>query len=189
MKTISILYADDDENDQFIFERVIEKIAAEVRLEMVDDGMAAIEYLSGHGRYADRNRYPLPQLIFSDLKMPRVSGIGLLRWIRQQTAMTSLPVVMLSSSALENDIRTAYQLGANGYVVKSLSLWEFGDCVRDILSLCDRESVAVHDWLPFQGNQKRPDPSHPEHPTAGNSMVGPIELLRGGAGKGPAPQW
>jgi CheY-like chemotaxis protein len=74
--------------------------------------------LSGVGAYADRAKHPLPCLVLLDLKMPRVSGLEVLEWIRQQPNLRRLIVVIFSSSAHPGDIERAYELGANSYIAK-----------------------------------------------------------------------
>jgi CheY-like chemotaxis protein len=85
---------------------------------IVSDGRAAIEYLSGIGNYSQREQHPLPCLVLLDLKMPGKSGLEVLEWKRNQPSLSTLPTLMLTSSSQERDIRQAYLLGANGYLLK-----------------------------------------------------------------------
>lgn len=170
MDDISILYADDDDNDVFIFKRIARKLGVSSELHTVDDGLGAIDYLSGHGSYADRGRYPLPKIILSDLKMPRVSGIGLLRWVRQQPAFATIPFIMLSSSSYGGDIQSAYDLGANGYLVKTSSLPTLVSQMQDLLSVCSSAGFHAEGWLSFDGNHTPP-------PTSGNEAMHPAAVL------------
>lgn len=113
-----ILYAEDDEDDAFLMERAF-KIAGIVNpLQLVPDGKLAIEYLSGSGPYANRKEHPMPCLVLLDLKMPGKSGLDVLKWLRTQSATSTLPVLILTSSNQDNDIQRAYLLGANGYLIK-----------------------------------------------------------------------
>jgi DNA-binding response OmpR family regulator len=86
----------------------------------VSHGGEAIDYLSGSGRFSDRERYPYPTLILLDLKMPMVDGFEVLRWMRAQSSATMPPVIVLSYSNLEEDRRLARELGAARYSVKPL---------------------------------------------------------------------
>ncbi|HWL15761.1 MAG TPA: response regulator [Opitutus sp.] len=88
----------------------------------VNDGEEAIAYLRGDGRYADRTAHPLPQFTLLDLKLPRCSGIEVIRWIRETPAVRALPVIVLTSSKERSDVRRAYAAGANSYLVKPSSL-------------------------------------------------------------------
>ena len=113
-----ILYADDEPDDVFFMRRAFEQAGIEQPLHTVHDGSEAIAYLSGQGQYTDRKLYPLPSLILLDLNMPRSSGFDVLNWIRATPALAALPVLVMSSSGQECDIKCASLLGANGYLVK-----------------------------------------------------------------------
>jgi CheY-like chemotaxis protein len=91
-------------------------------VQTVHDGDQAIAYLSGTDRYADRSAFPLPRLVLLDLKVPRCSGHEVLEWIRANSALRSLPVVIFTSSKERSDVRRAYAAGANSYLVKPSSL-------------------------------------------------------------------
>ena len=120
--TRSFLVAEDDENDVFFLQRAFHQAKIENPLHVVRDGQEAIEYLSGDGKYSDRTVYPLPHLFILDLKMPRKTGLDVLGWLNEQPELRCLPVLVLSSSAQRTDIERAYELGANGFVVKPASL-------------------------------------------------------------------
>ena len=118
----SFLVAEDDENDVFFLQRAFQQAKIENPLHVVRDGQEAIDYLSGAGKFSDRSLYPLPQLFILDLKMPRMTGLDVLRWLHEQPELQCLPVLVLSSSAQRTDIESAYELGVNGFVVKPASL-------------------------------------------------------------------
>jgi CheY-like chemotaxis protein len=113
-----ILLADDDPNDILLVQRAFQKLNLANPLQVVRDGEEAVDYLSGHLQYADRDRFPLPVLLLLDLKMPRKSGFEVLQWLRQQPGLKRLPVVVLTSSNQHPDINEAFDLGANSYLVK-----------------------------------------------------------------------
>lgn len=117
-----ILLAEDDENDVFFFKRAVREAAIMNELFVARDGQEVIEYLCGTGEYSDRERYPLPCLLILDLKMPRKHGLEVLAWLRSQAAWKNLPVIVFSSSAQPEDISRAYDLGANSFVVKPISV-------------------------------------------------------------------
>lgn len=77
-----ILYAEDDENDALLANYAFEKAEIVNSLVVVPDGKAAIEYLAGTGKYANRTEYPLPCMVLLDIKMPHISGLEVLKWIR-----------------------------------------------------------------------------------------------------------
>ena len=113
-----VLQVEDESNDIYLLEYSFREICVTTPLKAVRDGQEAIDYLSGAGKYADRTEFPLPCLTLLDLKMPRKSGFEVLEWIRAYPVTSALPVIICSSSANESDIRAAYKLGANAYVVK-----------------------------------------------------------------------
>lgn len=113
-----MLIVEDDENDEILLRRALEFSGQEIPMEFVKDGQQALDYLDGNGEYADRTRHPLPSLVLLDLKMPRLTGFDVLRWVRAQPAYLRLPVVVLSGSMWPGDIDEAYRLGANSYLVK-----------------------------------------------------------------------
>ena len=116
--TAPILYADDDDNDVFFLKRAFAEAGITNPIEAVTDGLQAIHYLAGEGKFSDRARYPLPCLIMLDIQLPRKSGMEVLQWLRQVSGLPCLPVIMLSSSARRDDINNAYHLGANSFIVK-----------------------------------------------------------------------
>ena len=113
-----ILVAEDRQDDIILITKAFEKTGSTIPLHFVRDGEEAINYLSGTGKYANRVEYPLPALLLLDLKMPRVDGFEVLRWIRQQHPLAQLRVVVLTSSEALRDVNKAYSLGANSFLVK-----------------------------------------------------------------------
>jgi CheY-like chemotaxis protein len=113
-----VLYAEDEENDAFFLKRAFKQAQIPNPLVVLPDGQAAIDYVSGTGLFTDRSQYPLPELLLLDLKMPKKSGLEVLTWIRQEPALSYLPVIILTSSMQEDDISQAYHHGANAYLVK-----------------------------------------------------------------------
>ena len=119
-----ILAAEDEESDRMILGLAFERAKLPRPLVIVRDGHYAVEYLRGEGQYADRSAHPLPALIVLDLKMPRMNGFDVLAWLATQPEFKQIPVVMLSSSGDELDMKKARQLGAREYFVKPHSLDE-----------------------------------------------------------------
>jgi two-component system response regulator len=112
-----ILQVEDDPNDVFFLQHAMKKAGVANPVQVATDGQQAIDYLQGVGKFADRQKFPLPCLILLDLKLPHVMGLDVLKWIRQQSGI-AVAVVMLTASSEESDIATAYRLGANGFLVK-----------------------------------------------------------------------
>jgi CheY-like chemotaxis protein len=96
------------------------------------NGQAALDYLMGAGKFADRAAYPLPDLILLDLKMPVMDGHEVLRRIKQTPSVKRIPVIVLSSSKEEGDLAMSYDTGANSYLVKPVSFEGFVEVVGRI---------------------------------------------------------
>ncbi|MDB6066193.1 MAG: putative response regulator, CheY [Pedosphaera sp.] len=128
----AVLLVEDFDDDIFWMRRSWAKEGVVNPLQVVKNGRQAVEYLSGKGPYSDRKAFPLPCLVLLDLKLPYLMGTDVLEWIRGQANLRGLPVLMLSTSALQSDIDEAYQLGANAFMVKPPSGLQLGDLVRPI---------------------------------------------------------
>jgi len=137
---VSVLHVDDDPNDTELLRAATRRAKAQFLLHNVEDGDGAMAYLNGLGIYADRCEYPMPSLILLDLKMPRATGLEILKWIREHPECGNLPVVILSGSQLHEDIRQAYETGANSYLVKPLGFEELVNIVKDVDAV----------WLPAE---------------------------------------
>jgi CheY-like chemotaxis protein len=125
-----ILLAEDREDDVLLVRKAFERGAINNPLQVVRDGEEAMAYLSGEGKYSNRAEYPLPDLILLDLKMPRVDGFDVIRWIRRQPQFSSLRIVVLTSSDAIPDVNRAYALGANSFLVKPLDFENFVETAR-----------------------------------------------------------
>jgi CheY-like chemotaxis protein len=129
---LDILQVDDDPNDQIIIQAACRHAGITVNATAVDDGAKAISYLKGGGIYADRERFPIPALMLLDLKMPMRSGFEVLEWARRQPELKYLPVIVFTASNQEEDMKRAYELGANAYVVKPNNLAETVEALKAI---------------------------------------------------------
>ena len=114
----TILLVEDDPNDVYFMKHAAQEAGILDALQVAQDGQEAVDYLEGLGDYANRQRFPLPCLVLLDLKLPRVMGFEVLKWIRQQPALKNTTVIVLTSSDLKPDVDLAYRLGANSYLVK-----------------------------------------------------------------------
>jgi CheY-like chemotaxis protein len=114
----SLLLVEDNEDDVFLMKRALQGAHVVNPLQVVEDGQEALDYLRGNGKFADRDQYPLPAVVFLDLKLPFVSGHDVLAWIRQQKEFETLVVIVLTSSNEASDLSRCYSLGANSYLVK-----------------------------------------------------------------------
>ena len=114
----TILVVEDNSTDVMLIRRAFDKAKFANPIQVVGDGDAAVEYLSGEGGYADREKFPLPILVLLDLKLPRRSGLEVLEWLRAQEKLKRMPVVILTSSQQDRDVNAAYDIGVNSYLVK-----------------------------------------------------------------------
>ena len=118
----TVLLVEDDLNDIFLVKRAFKMAKLPTPLQVVTDGVEAISYLRGDGKYADRDAFPLPQLIVMDIKMPRKTGFEVLAWVKgNELPIRRIPIVIVSSSNNPSDINRAYELGANAYMVKPVN--------------------------------------------------------------------
>jgi CheY-like chemotaxis protein len=113
-----ILLVEDDPNDVWLVKHAFQSSNIANPLRIVNDGQEAIDYLNGQGQYGDRAAFPLPKLVLLDLKMPRLNGFDVIGWMRRHHPSKLTPIIILSSSALPQDVNRAYELGANAYMVK-----------------------------------------------------------------------
>jgi two-component system response regulator len=144
-----VLLAEDDLGHAALFRKALARTEISCRLEIVEDGAEAINWLFGTGKHADRSPQEMPDLIFLDLKMPRMGGLEVLKVLRRVRGQDHLrypPVIVLTCSDDDADIEEAYRWGAQSYISKPLSLPEYTEAV----------SQAVHYWLGLN----RPVPKH-----------------------------
>jgi CheY-like chemotaxis protein len=125
-----VLYAEDEESDAFLFQRAFQKVNVSHPLVVVKDGQEAVNYLSARKHHSDRHDHPVPALIILDLKMPRMTGFDVLGWISGRPELKEIPVIVLSSSSAEADIRKAREMGARDYLVKPHHLAEYMTIVQ-----------------------------------------------------------
>ena len=113
-----LLYVEDEESDAFLFKIAFRKIGVRDAFHHATDGEDAIRYLSGLGRYANRELYPVPCLVLLDLNLPRKNGFEFLQWRQSHATARRIPVVIYTSSNNPKDIERAYELGAAAYLIK-----------------------------------------------------------------------
>lgn len=145
MITISnyiILLVEDDSNDILLMQRAFLRVNSGVDIHIAQDGDAAVDYLAGAGDYANRDRYPLPDLILLDLKLPRRSGLEVLAWVRQQEAIRRIPVVILTSSREPLDVDQSYDLGVNSYLVKPVSF----DVLSEMIAALNTYWLSLNEY-------------------------------------------
>ena len=170
MKTI--LQVEDDPNDVFLFKHAMKKAEMTNPMQVASDGQEAIDYLSGVGKFADREQYPLPGVVLLDLKLPYVMGLDVLKWIREQPNMP-LVVIILTGSAEDRDIASAYRLGANAFLTKPSEPSKLQEIVKAI-----KDFWLTHNTLPRESFEQRApahwdrmDPGANDFPTS-NAGIG-----------------
>src|SRR4051812_38510174 len=109
----AILLVEDNEDDVFLMQRAIKGAGITNPLFIVEDGQQAMDYLAAFGPFTDRSRFPLPAIVFLDLKLPIKMGLDVLGWIKSRPELSTLVVVVLTSSNEPTDVKEAYRLGAN----------------------------------------------------------------------------
>lgn len=129
-----VLSVDDNDVDGALLERAFKRCSIPSRLFRVSEGPQAMAYLTGHGIYADRAAYPLPDLVLLDLVMPKMNGLEVLKWIRDQVELKKTAVLIFTSSEKPEDVRDATRIGANGYLVKPTKFEDLKNLVRTIYS-------------------------------------------------------
>jgi CheY-like chemotaxis protein len=120
-KPLLILHVEDDENDAILFQKACERAGLPAQTYRVEAADVAKEYLLGQGTFADRERFPMPQIIVLDLKMPRMSGFEFLKWLRQTEPFSRLPALVFTASISREDKSRAMAEGASSYFVKPAS--------------------------------------------------------------------
>lgn len=118
VKRETILLIEDNEDDVFLMRRALQKAGIANPLQVTRDGQEAMDYLAGRGRFADRLVFPSPAFVFIDLKLPYVSGLQLLEWIRVELEPEPEHVFILTSSKETSDVRKAQELRVDAYLVK-----------------------------------------------------------------------
>jgi CheY-like chemotaxis protein len=127
---IEVLLAEDNPSDAELVVQSLAKTHLAERLHVVRDGEEALDYLFGDGMLRQPARSL--RLILLDLKLPRVAGLEVLREIRRHADSRHIPVVMLTSSRIENDVSRSYALGANSYVQKPVDFVDFREVVQQV---------------------------------------------------------
>jgi CheY-like chemotaxis protein len=127
-----ILLVEDNPTDLELALRVFRKHELANRIEVARDGAEALDFLFGKGAYAGRGGLQIPKVILLDLKLPKISGLEVLRRIKGDPRTRTIPIVVLTSSQEEKDLVESYELGVNSYIVKPVDFEQFSDCLKQI---------------------------------------------------------
>ena len=131
-KTVTILMADDDEDDRLLTQDALKESRVLNDLKCVEDGVELMNYLRREGKYQDSAKYPRPRLILLDLNMPRKDGREALKEIKADPDLKSIPVVILTTSKEEEDMVKGYGLGAASYITKPVNFEGLVDLMRTL---------------------------------------------------------
>ncbi len=129
---VEMLLVEDNPNDAELTMRALKKAHFLNKVHWVRDGQEALDYLSCAGAYAGREKEDRPKLILLDLNMPKIGGIDVLKHIKSDARLRTIPVVVMTSSNEQPDVTQCYQLGVNSYIVKPLEFPAFAEAVTKI---------------------------------------------------------
>jgi two-component system response regulator len=129
---VEILLVEDNPRDAELTIRALKKKNLANNLYHVEDGVEALDFLFGRGKYSGRDINDAPKVVLLDLKLPRVDGLEVLSTMKSDERTQTIPVVIVTSSAEDPDIQTAYQLGANSYVLKPVQFETFIEAMSKI---------------------------------------------------------
>jgi two-component system, response regulator len=127
-----ILLVEDNASDEELTLRALKKSNIGNKVVVKRDGSAALDYLFAKGASAGRDTTELPQVVLLDLNLPKMGGLEVLRAIRANERTKLLPVVILTSSKEDKDLRGGYESGANSYIVKPVDFTQFAEAVRQL---------------------------------------------------------
>lgn len=160
--TKPILIAEDYADDVLMLEIALRKAGIANSIHAVGDGEEAMAYFAGQGAYADRNQFPLPGVLFLDLRLPRRNGFEVLQWLRSRAEFKDLLIVILTGARETRYVQHAYQLGANSFIVKPCHLsnictlilyfgkyWELSDAESEAPALEAAEEFTLEPALAF----------------------------------------
>jgi CheY-like chemotaxis protein len=128
-----ILVAEDNDGDVVMLRRAFQHLGVTAPLQFVADGEETVAYLKGTGKFANRDEYPLPDILLLDLKMPRLNGLEFLEWWRKQPSLSAIRIVVLTTSEEIRDVNAAYRLGASSFLVKPFNFDEFRNTIFAML--------------------------------------------------------
>ncbi len=138
----SVLVADDDHDDKMLLKLAFQENKLTDKLSFVDDGAALMQYLGECGKGKENTQYP--SIILLDLNMPRMDGREALQRIKADNALSKIPVIIFSTSNIEQDIENSYKLGANSYITKPSEFLQLVDIVHNIHSFwCEAVALPI----------------------------------------------
>lgn len=134
-RSIHILLAEDDDNDVRITRRAIKKGGLSATISVARDGQEALDMLFRRAPHQDAET---PDLVLLDINLPKINGVEVLRTLKQDEVLQAVPVLMLTTSARQEDVTTAYALGANTYICKPIRFARFVEVIRSVSTYWSR---------------------------------------------------
>lgn len=131
LNAIDILLVEDNPRDAELTLRTLTKNHIANSIFVVKDGEEALDFLFCRGKYSNRNNHA-PKVVFLDIKLPKLNGLEVLKIIKSDERLRLIPAVMLTSSVEDPDIKEAYSLGANSYVVKPVDFTNFSETIKSL---------------------------------------------------------
>ena len=128
----TILHVEDDPGHAELVRRSFESNRIATNIQLVTDGEQALDYLYRRGKYADEQRYPMPHLVLLDLRLRGISGLEVLKQIKESEELHNLPVTVLTTCSAEQDVAKAYEYNVNSYVIKPLDFEKFNKLIGDL---------------------------------------------------------
>jgi CheY-like chemotaxis protein len=147
----ALLIVDDSDDDLFMLRRSFGNLGVQTPIHVVSDGYEALAYLSGEGRYGDRQQYPLPTVLLVDLQLRGLSGLQVLEWIRSRPELQEVAVLVLTNSDFPENLKRAYALRATSYLIKPFTTAELDELVRRICTYWTLNRTSA-DMSPNQEN-------------------------------------
>ena len=128
-RAIEILLVEDNAGDVRLTKEALLEAKVLTRLHIINDGVAAVEFLKKEGRYGES---PQPDLVLLDLNLPKMSGFEVLAKMKQDATLRAIPVIILTSSNAETDIRKCYETHANAYITKPVDIEKYFSLVKHL---------------------------------------------------------
>ena len=127
-----VLLVEDDNNDETLAKLALEENSIETELFVVRSGIEALDFMFARGKYSNRVILDLPQVILLDLKLPKISGLEVLKELRKNELTKFVPIVVFTSSKEEKDLMEAYQCGANAFVYKPINFSDYSSAIQQM---------------------------------------------------------